>query len=129
MFKETGERVARTSKEVGSLSVRWGQFVEGLIAPGAVAMFQEREIKMDSGFQRVKSHKNGDSMEIDIPWVDDEYAVLIEVKSTLDVRDVQKHIERMKAFKRFFPEYSDKKILGAVTGITTEGGGGQIRVP
>jgi len=120
-IKETSEQIARTEREVGALSGRWGEFVEGLIAPGAVAMFQERGIKIDYVFQRAKSHKNGDSMEIDVLGVNNEYAVLIEVKSTLDVRDVREHIERMKAFKRFFPAYSDKKIVGAVAGIKTEG--------
>jgi len=32
----------------------WGQFVEGLIAPRAVAMFQERGIKIDSVFSKDK---------------------------------------------------------------------------
>ena len=30
------------------------------------------------------------------------------------VDDVKEHVERMKAFKKFFPEYADRKAIGAV---------------
>ncbi|MEA1864128.1 MAG: hypothetical protein U9N46_02850, partial [Euryarchaeota archaeon] len=53
----------------------------------------------------------------DILGVNSEYVVLIEAKSTLGVDDIRGHIGRMDVFKRFFPEYSDRKIVGAVAGI------------
>ncbi len=49
-----------------------------------------------------------------------EYAVLIEAKSTLKIDDVKEHIERLVKFKAFFPEYSKRKVVGAVGGIVTE---------
>ena len=131
LFKETDERMDRRSmetdkkivqvgREVGAIAGKWGRFVEGLIAPGAVAMFEERGIEIDRIFQRVNARKNGDRMEIDILGVNKEYVVLIEAKSTLGASDVQEHIERMDAFKRFFPEYSDRKVVGAVAGIVID---------
>ena len=112
--------IAQMSAKVDALTGKWGRFVEGLIAPGAVSMFKERGIEIDRIFQRVKARKDGDRMEIDILGVNKEYAVLIEVKSTLGVEDVKEHTERMKAFKRFFPEYSDRKVVGAVAGIVID---------
>lgn len=120
MSRETDKKIAQMSREVGALTGKWGRFVEGLIAPGAVAMFEERGIEIDRIFQRVNARKNGDRMEIDILGVNKEYVVLIEAKSTLGVYDVQEHIERMEAFKRFFPEYSDRKVVGAVAGIVID---------
>jgi hypothetical protein len=119
-FKETEKIIAQMGAKVDALTGTWGRFVEGLIAPGAVSMFRERGIEIDRIFQRVKAHKDGDTMEIDILGVNREYAVLIEAKSTLGVSDVKEHSERMKAFKRFFPEYSDRKVVGAVAGIVIE---------
>ena len=120
MSRETDKKIAQMSREVGALTGKWGRFVEGLIAPGAVAMFEERGIVIDRIFQRVNARKNGDRMEIDILGVNREYVVLIEAKSTLGVYDVQEHIERMEVFKRFFPEYSDRKVVGAVAGIVID---------
>ena len=123
-FKEIGRKFAQVSREVsravGSLTGEWGWFVEGLIAPGAVTMFKERGIEMDKIFQMVNSHRDGDHIQIDILGVGEEYAVLIEARSKLSVEDVQEHIERMKAFKRFSPEYSDRKVVGAAAGIVID---------
>ena len=119
-FKETEKVIVQMGAKVDALTGKWGRFVEGFIAPGAVSMFRERGIEIDRIFQRVKAHKDGDTMEIDILGVNKEYAVLIEAKSTLGVSDVKEHSERMKAFKRFFPEYSDRKVVGAVAGIVIE---------
>ena len=57
---------------------------------------------------------------MDILAVDSEYAVLIEAKSTLGVNDVRDHIDRLKKFKTFFPEYADRKVIGAVAGIVID---------
>jgi len=81
-------------------------------------MFKERGIEVEKVFQRVKAHKDGKEIEIDI--LNKEYAILIEAKSSLSISNVNEHIERLKAFKIFFPEYSDRKVVGAVAGITIE---------
>ena len=139
-FKETDKRIERLSQEtdkkidrmslkveevsgsVAALTGKWGKFVEGLIAPGVVSMFKERRIDVDRIFQRVKAYKDGKSVEIDILAINKEYALLIEAKSSLSVEDVKEHLERLNAFKKFFPEYSDRKVVGAVAGIVIEEG-------
>ena len=120
--RETDRKIQEVSKSVGNLTGKWSRFVEGLIAPGAVALFRQRGIEVDRIFQRVSARKNGEGIEIDILAVDQEYVVLIEAKSTLSVDDVKEQIERMKAFKKFFPEYADRKTVGAVAGIVIEEG-------
>jgi len=116
LFKETDKKIAEVSKTVAALTGKWGRFVEGLIAPGTISMFKERGIEVEKVYQRVRAHKDGKEIEIDILAINKEYAVLIEAKSTLGIEDVNEHIERLKAFKRFFPEYSDRKVIGAVAG-------------
>ena len=138
LFRETDKRIGKLSREtdkkidrmslkveevsgsVTALTGKWGKFVEGLIAPGVVGMFKERRIDVDKIFQRVKAYKDGKSVEIDILAINKEYALLIEAKSSLSVEDVKEHLERLKAFKKFFPEYSDRKVVGAVAGIVIE---------
>jgi len=122
LFKETDKKIAEVSRTVAALIGNWGRFVEGLIAPGTISMFKERGIEVEKIYQRVKAHKDGKEIEIDILAINKEYAVLIEAKSTLGIEDVNEHIERLKAFKKFFPEYSDRKVIGAVAGIVIEEG-------
>ena len=118
--KEMRESDERLKAAIDSLTGKWGRFVEGMIAPAVTSMFKERGIEVDRIFQRVRARRNGREMEVDILAVDDEYAVLIEAKSTLGVDDVREHIGRLEAFREFFPEYADRKVVGAVAGIVIE---------
>ncbi len=119
-IEKTSKTVEETSKAVNALTGKWSKFVEGLIIPSVERLFKERGIEVDKIYQRVKTHRNGNDMEVDILAINGEYAVLIEAKSTLKVEDVNDHVERLKEFKSFFPEYADRKVIGAVGGIVIE---------
>jgi len=126
LLKESSARVDRKIEEltnnVNALTGKWSRFVEGLVAPGAIRIFRERGINVNRISQRVKCQKDGKQMEIDVLGVDSEYIVLIEVKSTLSIDDVNEHIERLQDFKYFYPEYQDRKAIGAVAGIVIDAG-------
>ncbi len=120
-IEATDKQVEKTSEQVAALSSKWGRFVEGLVAPAALRLFAERGIPLDGTTQRAKRSRAGENMEIDILAVNGEYAVLIEVKSTLKADDVRDHIKQLGKFKTFFPEYADRKVVGAVAGIVIDG--------
>jgi len=111
-FKETDKRI---DKAVGSLTSKWGRFVEGMVAPAVERLLGERGIEVDRVYQRVRARREGGAMEIDVLAVDGEYAALVEVKSTLSLDDVNEHLENLGRFRDFFPEYADRKIVGAPT--------------
>ncbi len=117
---ETSKKVEETTRSVNALTGKWGRFVEGLVAPGAVRMFKERGIEVRETSTRVEVHRNGREMEIDVLVVNEEYVLAIEVKSTLKVEDVNEHIEKLRGFREFFPRFKDKKVIGAVAGIVME---------
>ncbi|CAN2041207.1 DUF3782 domain-containing protein [Candidatus Magnetomoraceae bacterium gMMP-15] len=121
-FKETDKEIKRVSKNIDNLGGKWGKFVEGLVTPGVIRMFNERGIEIKTTSQRVKVRRGSDKMEIDILGVNTEYVMLVEVKSTLGVDDVNDHLDRLSKFKRFMPEYADKKVIGAVAGIVIDKG-------
>lgn len=102
-----------------------GPFVEGLLVPATERLFQQRGIPVDKVSQRVKARKNGRGVEIDILAINQGYVVLIEVKSTLSVDDVNAHLQNLSDFKFFFPEYADRKVVGAVAGIVIDEGAGR----
>ncbi len=123
IFKETAENLEKTDRKIDKLIGTWGTFVEGLVQPAAIRMFQERGIEVEEVSQNMKVTRKGQEvMEIDILLANGEYTVLIEVKTTLKVDDVKDHIERLSRFKQYFPRYADTKVIGAVAGIIIEEG-------
>ncbi len=118
-WEKTSRDVARATKAVDALTGKWGRFVEGLV-PAVERLFQPRGIPVDKVFQRVKAHKNGREIEIDVLAINQGHVVLIEAKSTLSVEKVNEHLQKLREFKFFFPEYADRKVVGAVAGIVIE---------
>ena len=106
-----------TDKRIGDLTGKWGQFVEGMVAPAVIRLFAERGIVVTDIARQFERQRGDDGIEIDIFAKNGEYVILIEVKSTLGVDDVNEHLERMAKFARLFPEYHDLKAVGAVAGI------------
>ena len=58
-FEESAEQLKATQKMVNDLTGKWGKFVEGLVAPGAIRMFRERGVNIERTHQRVKAQKGG----------------------------------------------------------------------
>jgi len=72
--------------------------------------------------QRVQGKRDdGSAMEIDILVVNGDAVVLVEVKSTLTIKDIRQHLQRLAKFKAFFPRYDDCQVMGAVAGIVADG--------
>lgn len=114
--------VSRVTHELESVKAKWGRFVEFILAPGIPKAFHSIGIPITRISQRVEAHskENGD-MEIDILGVNHEYVLIVETKSTLSIDDVKDVLKNLARFKLFFPEYQDKKIIGAVAGIEITG--------
>ncbi len=121
-IEKTSKTVDRVTRELESIKDKWGRFVEYILAPGIGRVFKERNIPIERVYQRAQSHsvEHGD-MEIDILGINHEYVIAVEVKSTLSIDDVNEFLEELKKFKLFFPEYKDRKVIGAVAGIEITG--------
>ena len=121
-MEELKKVVANTSREVGNLTSRWGQFVENLVEPGVMRLFQARGIAVKETHPRIKAKRSTVAMEIDILAVDDNVAVAVEVKSRLSTTDVDEFREKLGKFKQAFPAYKNYNIYGAVAGIEIDEG-------
>jgi len=109
--------VERTSKAVDALTTRWGRFVEELVEPAVLRLFQARGIDVKEVHPRVRTKRQGVAMEIDILAVDDTELVLVECKSRLSKDDVDEFVEKLHRFKISFPHYENYRAYGAVAGI------------
>ena len=109
--------VERTSKAVDALTTRWGRFVEELVEPAVLRLFQEKGIDVKEVYPRARTKRQGAAMEIDILAIDDTELVLVECKSRLSKDDVDEFLEKLSRFKISFPHYKDYQAYGAVAGI------------
>ena len=109
--------VDRTSKAVDSLTTRWGRFVEELVEPAVLQLFQAKGIDVKEVYPRAKTKRQGFAMEIDILVVDDTELVLVECKSRLSKDDVDDFLDKLTRFKDSFIHYKNYQVYGAVAGI------------
>ncbi|MBF0603655.1 MAG: DUF3782 domain-containing protein [Nitrospirae bacterium] len=117
-MQETDRKVKEVSLQIGRLGGRWGEFVEGMVAPSCETLFAERGIPVHKVSRQVTAKlPGGRHMEIDVFVVNTDAVVLVEVKSALTVDDIRDHLVRLGEFKDFFPEYAAKRVFGAVAGI------------
>jgi len=116
------ERIAAQANEaVNNLSSRWGKFVENLVAPAVLKLFQERGILVERTYQRMKAPRGKQNLEIDIFAVNHDVAIVIEVKSRLTQDHVRKFIHTLEVFKTVFTEYTHHQLYGAMAGIEIDG--------
>lgn len=121
-LQELKRIAANTSREVAGLTTRWGQFVENLVEPAVIRLFQERGIDVQETARRMTSKRPGAQMEIDIFAVNGDVAVVVEVKSRLSKQDVDEVLARMERFRQAFPHYGEYRIYGAVAAIEIDKG-------
>ncbi|MBF0434634.1 MAG: DUF3782 domain-containing protein [Magnetococcales bacterium] len=118
-MQETDRLVKEVSRQVGNLGSRWGEFVEGIVAPACETLFAKRGIPVHRVSPRVKAISLDGSrrMEIDLMVVNTDSVVLVEVKSRLTAEDVRDHLKRVREFKEFYEGEGGAKVMGAVAGI------------
>ncbi len=114
---ETNRQIKETSKRVGALSNRLGEFVEEMVRPGVEKLFQERGIDVHSQIGPMKASDADGGIQVDLAVRNTTEMVLIECKSKLSEEHVNDHLERLSKFKKYFPEYTDKKLMGAVAAM------------
>jgi hypothetical protein len=114
---ELKRTVERTSRAVDSLTSRWGRFVEELVEPSVLELFQNKGIDVKGIYPRARVKRQGIAMEIDILAVDETELVLVECKSRLSKDDVDEFLEKLSRFKEAFPHYKNYQAYGAVAGI------------
>ena len=108
---------AQANQAVNNLSSRWGRFVENLVAPAVLRIFQERGFAVQEIYQRVRSARNAINLEVDLLAVDDNVAVIVEIKSRLTQNHIRQVLNTLSQFKTAFPHFASYQIHGAVAAI------------
>ncbi|MBF2056001.1 MAG: hypothetical protein IGQ45_02020 [Cyanobacterium sp. T60_A2020_053] len=111
---ETSQQIKQVNRQLGILGNRLGEYVEWQVRPSAVKLFRERGIDVHELHSDISVKRVEGGLEIDLLVVNNTEVVLVEIKSKLNQRDIDEHLERLSKFKRFMPRYQDVKAYGAV---------------
>ena len=129
-FKETDklltEKFQDTDKKLNKLeqlfTSQWGKLVESLVEGDVLKILNERGIEVTDTLRRRTGRRDGIDYELDIIAINGTDIVIIEVKTTLRPGDVRDFFKKLNQAKNWMPEYSDKKIYGAVAFISEDAG-------
>ena len=125
-MQETGRRMDDNNREIRRLNElftsQWGKLIETLVDGDLLKLLGERGITVDYTFNNLKRDYDGRTWEIDILAANGTEVVVVEVKSTLKVRDVDHFLETLRYFHQLMPEYGGKLAYGAVAYLKADEG-------
>ena len=100
----------------GNFNNKWGNFLENLVKGDLVKLLSKRNIKVDMVRSRlVASDSTGKEVgEFDVVAMNGKEIVTVEVKTALTKEKVEKFINKLKIFKKYFSEHRDKVLYGGV---------------
>lgn len=118
-IQETDKLVKQISKQIGELGDCLGNFVEEMVKPTVVKLFQARGLNLHQVSSNLVAYDdNGQFVsEIDVLVINQDTAIAIEYKTKLAVDDVKEHLERLNQFKQNFPQYANYQLLAAVAAM------------
>ena len=125
-FQETAEQIKKTHQDIGFLGSRIGDIIENMVGGRIIDKFQALGYEVDDYVRKhaFQNKKLGIAGQIDLMLHDGDVAILIEVKTTLEITDVRKHLERMEKYRRYanaFGYGNHMRFIGAVAGAVIEG--------
>ena len=100
---------------------QWGKLMESLVEGDLVKLLNQRGIAVDHTITNAKKNYGERRWEFDILAVNGEEVVVVEVKTTLKVDDVDYFVERLQDFPELMPEFADRRTYGALAYLKTDG--------
>ena len=118
-----GQETDRRMRELNEMFTgHWGKLMEALVDGDLIKLLRERGITVDYTFNNLKRDHDGRTWEIDILAANGTEVVVVEVKTTLKVRDVDHFLQTLRHFHRLMPEYGDKLAYGAAAYLKADEG-------
>ena len=100
----------------GNFNSKWGRFLEDLVRGDFLNLLRDRGMDVIRVLPRVPFYRpdGNQAGDIDLLAVNGGDVLATEVKTTLTLEKVDQHLETLKKFKEYFPEYRDKTLYGGV---------------
>lgn len=123
-FRETDARFKETDRRMRELQNlfegQWGKLMESLVEGDLVRILRERGIEVYETSMRVEVKRAGFNYEFDIIAHNGDEIVIVEVKTTLRVKQVSHFLDKLARAKEIFPRYVGNRIYGAVAYLREE---------
>lgn len=111
------------NKRWGDLANRLGTLVEDIVAPAFPDVIKRRfDLELEDMMVRRKKRRGELREEFDVIGVGDGKVFVVEVKSRYKHGDVDQFSEKLRRFKRLFPEYEGKEIIGIIASLYLDEG-------
>jgi flagellar biosynthesis GTPase FlhF len=111
------------NRSYNRIADRIGDIVSDMVEGNILRKFRKVGYNFDKCARRVSfdNKKLAIFGEIDLFLEDGEIALIIEVKTKLEIADVREHIERMEKYRRFADAKNDnRRFIAAVAGAVVE---------
>ena len=118
-LKETDRRLRQLDDLFNG---QWGKLIESLVKGDIVNLLQKRGIEVTELTPYREKTWKGQKYEFDIIAINGEEVVVVEVKTTLRLKDLREFTDKLKKFKKIFEIYKDKKVYGGVAYIKANEG-------
>jgi hypothetical protein len=107
--KETEKAIKETQKNIGGLNNTLGFMVERIMTPDLPQKFKHFGFTFDK-ITTIKWTTNGNVYaEIDGLLENGAQAMAVEVKTTLEIEDINDHLKRMEKIRKYADEHGDKR--------------------
>ena len=110
---------ATLNRIAGDGDNRFGELMEALIEGNVVPLFGRVGLDVERAFPRVRSRTRDDWREYDVVAVGRQDAVVVEVKTTLRVRDVPRFIDKIRDFREWRPDHARPRVWGALAYLSS----------
>lgn len=113
------KRMKELSRQLGGQANRLGEFVQEMVRPAVVRLFQKRGLPVHQVLPNMKGLRDNGKLgiEVDLVVVNTDTLIAVECKSKLTQDGVDEHLERLAVFKQYFPQLNQHTVLGAVAGM------------
>ena len=118
-WQQTREDIKEANQRHGKLSDRIGDLIQAMVYGGIKRLFRDLGYDFDVINQKYHFGKRelGIYGEVDLLLENGEFALLVEVKTNLSVKDVMEHQKRLEDFRLVSDAKNDKrKFISAVGG-------------
>ena len=116
-WQETDKTIKALSQNLGGIGNRLGEFVEHMVMPTVVQLFQAQGLEVHEVHSDIKAKRDGQGIQIDLLVVNEGILIAVECKSKMTTGYVEDHVKRMEKLKTMLPAYRDHRALGAVAAL------------
>ena len=115
--QKTESSIRELNKNLGGIGITLGGITEDLFRRNVAGILEQRGIRLDSLEHNLKMP----DAEFDLVGFNGSQVILIEVKSRLQVQDIDTLIfKQIPTFRRYFNDYKDHKLIGGLASLAID---------